>query len=124
MENSSRTVRQIREEALSCRNNVALFNISYFGKFYLCGPGASEAANYIFTSRVNRDINRTVYTCMLNRGGGVEGDCTVTGLETGTGGIVDPIFKGKGYYIGITVSIRARLIFVETLSPTVLYWFQ
>ncbi|XP_014477949.1 PREDICTED: sarcosine dehydrogenase, mitochondrial isoform X2 [Dinoponera quadriceps] len=89
----------IREEALSSRNNVALFNMSYFGKYYLCGPDASEAANYIFTSQMDRKINRTVYTCMLNRGGGVEGDCTVTGLESGMGGIVDPIFKGKGFYI-------------------------
>lgn len=38
---------------------------------------------------------------MLNEKGGVEGDCTVTGLESGLGGVVDPIFKGKAFYIGI-----------------------
>lgn len=37
---------------------------------------------------------------MLNEKGGVEGDCTVTGLESGLGGVVDPIFKGKAFYIG------------------------
>ncbi|XP_011259661.2 sarcosine dehydrogenase, mitochondrial [Camponotus floridanus] len=89
----------IREEALSCRNNVALFNLSYFGKFYICGPEARKAADYIFTSQVDREINKTVYTCMLNEKGGVEGDCTVTGLESGLGGVVDPIFKGKAFYI-------------------------
>lgn len=72
----------------------------------MCGPEASKAANHIFTSRMNREINRTVYTCMLNRGGGVEGDCTVTGLESGKGGIVDPIFKGKGFYIGIITNLN------------------
>lgn len=72
----------------------------------MCGPEASEAANYIFTSRMDQEINRTVYTCMLNRGGGVEGDCTVTGLESGKGGIVDPIFKGKGFYIGIITNLN------------------
>ncbi|XP_020288905.1 sarcosine dehydrogenase, mitochondrial [Pseudomyrmex gracilis] len=89
----------IREEALSCRNNVALFDLSYFGKLYICGPEASKAVDYIFASQVDRKINRTVYTCMLNEKGGVEGDCTVTGLESGTGGLVDPIFKGKSFYI-------------------------
>ncbi|XP_011352418.2 sarcosine dehydrogenase, mitochondrial isoform X2 [Ooceraea biroi] len=90
----------IREEALSCRNNVGLFDMSYFGKYYICGPDASTAVDYIFTAQVNnREINRTVYTCMLNKNGGVEGDCTVTGLESGSGGVVDPIFKGKAFYI-------------------------
>jgi len=92
---------QIQEEALSCRNNVGLFDMSYFGKFYICGPEANIAVDYIFTSRVNREVNRTVYACMLNKNGGVEGDCTVTSLESGSGGVVDPIFKGKAFYIGI-----------------------
>ncbi|XP_072748351.1 sarcosine dehydrogenase, mitochondrial-like isoform X2 [Anoplolepis gracilipes] len=89
----------IREEALSCRNNVALFNTSSFGKFYICGPDARKAVDYIFTSQVDREINKTVYTCMLNKNGGVEGDCTITGLESGLGGVIDPIFKGKAFYI-------------------------
>lgn len=74
--------------------------MSYFGKFYICGQEASKAVDYIFTSRTNREINRIVYTCMLNSGGGVEGDCTITRLEAGSGGIVDPIFKGTAFYIG------------------------
>ena len=65
--------------------------------------------DYIFTSQVNREINRTVYTCMLNKRGGVEGDCTVTGLESGSGGVVDPIFKGKAFYIGICLHILLRI---------------
>lgn len=77
--------------------------MSYFGKFYICGPEARKAVDYIFTSQVDREINRTVYTCMLNGNGGVEGDCTVTGLESGLGGVVDPIFKGKAFYIGIVL---------------------
>lgn len=99
---------QIREEALACRNNVALFNMSYFGKHYICGPDAKKAVDYIFTARVDREINRTVYTCMLNKRGGVEGDCTVTGLESGSGGVVDPIFKGKAFYLGIRLYILSR----------------
>ena len=37
---------------------------------------------------------------MLNHAGGVEADCTVTMLEPGSNGIVNPTFKGKAYYIG------------------------
>ncbi|KAG7197764.1 hypothetical protein KM043_001583 [Ampulex compressa] len=91
--------RIIREEALCCRNNVALFDVSYFGKFYLCGPEAQRAADHLFTAETNRDFNKTVYTCMLNDRGGVEADCTVTATEPGSGGIVDPIFKDKAFYI-------------------------
>lgn len=89
----------IREEALACRNNVALFNLSYLGKFYLCGEEAEKAADYLFTANTKRDFNTTVYTCMLNHAGGVEADCTVTVMEPGSSGIVNPIFKEKAFYI-------------------------
>ncbi|XP_076161806.1 sarcosine dehydrogenase, mitochondrial-like isoform X3 [Ptiloglossa arizonensis] len=89
----------IQKEALACRTNVALFNMSYLGKFYLCGPDAQKAADYLFTANTNCDFNKTVYTCMLNHAGGVEMDCTVTIIEPGSSGIVNPIFKEKAFYI-------------------------
>ncbi|XP_023214183.1 sarcosine dehydrogenase, mitochondrial-like [Centruroides sculpturatus] len=39
----------IGNECLGCRENVAVFNMSYFGKFYLMGPDAQKAADWIFT---------------------------------------------------------------------------
>uniref|UniRef100_A0A8C4II14 Sarcosine dehydrogenase n=1 Tax=Dicentrarchus labrax TaxID=13489 RepID=A0A8C4II14_DICLA len=36
-------------ECLSCRNGVAVFDMSYFGKFYLTGPDAKKAADWLFT---------------------------------------------------------------------------
>ncbi|XP_012253528.2 sarcosine dehydrogenase, mitochondrial [Athalia rosae] len=89
----------IKNEVLACRNKAALFNLSYFGKFFLCGRQAQEAADYLFTSNMHRENNKTVYTCMLNQQAGVEADCTVTSIEGGTGTVVDPIFKGKGFLI-------------------------
>lgn len=62
---------------------------------------------------MDREINKTIYTCMLNNNGGVEGDCTVTGLESGSGGIVDPIFKGKAFYIGISICLCFHFILFE-----------
>lgn len=75
--------------------------MSYFGKFYLCGPDAQEAADYIFTAKTDSDIDRTVYTCILNKLGGTEADCTISWILPGSSGVVDPIFKGKALYIGI-----------------------
>uniref|UniRef100_A0A673HZ30 Sarcosine dehydrogenase, mitochondrial-like n=1 Tax=Sinocyclocheilus rhinocerous TaxID=307959 RepID=A0A673HZ30_9TELE len=71
----------IRDECLSCRNAVAVFDMSYFGKFYLTGPDAKKAADWLFTADVNKAPGSTVYTCMLNKRGGVESDLTVSRLE-------------------------------------------
>ncbi|XP_076755351.1 sarcosine dehydrogenase, mitochondrial-like [Xylocopa sonorina] len=89
----------IREEALACRKNVALFDISHLGKFYLCGPDAQRAADYLFTANTNCNFNKTIYTCALNHAGGVEIVCTVTALKPGSSGIVHPIFKEQAFYI-------------------------
>ena len=75
--------------------------MSYFGKFYLCGPDVEKAAEYLFTANVDSEINRIVYTCALNKHGGVEMDGTITWILPGSSGVVDPIFKGKALYIGM-----------------------
>ncbi|KAF4520494.1 hypothetical protein B566_EDAN004745 [Ephemera danica] len=91
----------IGQECHACRNQAALFDMSYFGKLYLSGPEAQLAADWLFTADTRRALGRTVYTCALNRRGGVEGDLTVSAIETGYGGPVDPIFKGRGFYLAV-----------------------
>lgn len=78
---------------MACRNRVALFNLSYFAKFYLTGPDAQEAANWLFTANTLKDEERVVYTCALNSKGGVEADVTVLPLNQGRGTLVGPILK-------------------------------
>nr|XP_019937304.1 PREDICTED: sarcosine dehydrogenase, mitochondrial [Paralichthys olivaceus] len=73
----------IKSECLSCRHGVAVFDMSYFGKFYLTGPDAKKAADWLFTADVNKKPGSTVYTCMLNKRGGAEADLTVSRLEPG-----------------------------------------
>lgn len=51
--------------------------MSYFGKFYLVGADAQKAADWLFSANVRRQSGTTVYTCMLNRAGGIEADLTV-----------------------------------------------
>ncbi|KFP18857.1 hypothetical protein Z169_10155, partial [Egretta garzetta] len=89
-------------ECLTCRNALALFDMSYFGKFYLVGPEATKAANWLFTADVSKAPGSTVYTCMLNKQGGVESDLTVSRISPGDpASPLAPAFEGDGYYLAI-----------------------
>lgn len=85
--------------------------MTYFGKFYLCGPDVQKAADYLFISDTNLAINETIETCMLNDNGGVEANCTVTNISAGSAGVVDPIFQGKALYIGTFLNIYEFFLF-------------
>lgn len=78
---------------------MALFNLSYFGKYYLTGPNAEEAADWLFTANTDKDHETIVYTCALNEKGGVEADMTVMPLKEGVGRLVGPILKVRGHKI-------------------------
>ncbi|KAB0358521.1 hypothetical protein FD754_002677 [Muntiacus muntjak] len=92
----------IREECLACRGAAAVFNMSYFGKFYLVGPDARKAADWLFSADVSRPPGSTVYTCMLNHRGGTEGDLTVSRLAPGPqASPLAPAFEGDGYYLAV-----------------------
>lgn len=45
---------QIRQECLACRGAAAVFDMSYFGKFYLVGVDARKAADWLFSADVSR----------------------------------------------------------------------
>ncbi|KAH8401506.1 hypothetical protein KR009_005929 [Drosophila setifemur] len=89
----------IGSEAMACRNNAVVFNMSYFAKLLLDGPQAQEAAEWLFSANTNRDPSKTVYTCALNDAGGVEADVTISRLSPGSGKAHDPKFRDQGYYI-------------------------
>ena len=44
--------------------------MSYFGKFYLTGPDAQAAADWVFSARMDGEPGKTIYTCMLNSDAG------------------------------------------------------
>ncbi|XP_037653310.1 sarcosine dehydrogenase, mitochondrial [Choloepus didactylus] len=92
----------IRKECLACREAAAIFDMSYFGKFYLVGLDARKAADWLFSADVSRPPGSTVYTCMLNHRGGTEGDLTVSRLEPGPPAPpLAPAFEGDGYYLAV-----------------------
>jgi len=84
---------QIGEECLACREQTALFDLSSVGKFYLCGPDAQKAADWLFTADINCPPGRTFESCMLNSAAGVEALVTVSAIEGGSGGQIDPVFQ-------------------------------
>ncbi|XP_042193532.1 sarcosine dehydrogenase, mitochondrial [Callorhinchus milii] len=93
---------KVGAECLSCREAVAVFDMSYFGKFYLVGPDAKAAADWLFTADVSKSLGSTVYTCMLNSRGGTECDLTVSRLQPpAQPSALAPAFQGDGYYLAV-----------------------
>ncbi|XP_059494222.1 sarcosine dehydrogenase, mitochondrial isoform X2 [Stegostoma tigrinum] len=90
---------QIKSECESCRNAAAVFDMSYFGKFYLLGPDAKKAADWLFTADVSVSSGKTMYTCMLNSRGGTESDLTVSPIESAPQGTaLTPAFEGYRHW--------------------------
>uniref|UniRef100_A0A673XPB7 Sarcosine dehydrogenase n=1 Tax=Salmo trutta TaxID=8032 RepID=A0A673XPB7_SALTR len=58
----------IKNECLTCRHGVSVFDMSYFGKFYLTGPDAKKAADWLFSADVNKIPGDAYYLAI---GGGV-----------------------------------------------------
>ena len=68
-------------EQLACRNAVALFDQTSFGKILVSGPDAERMMQWVCAGDVAVAPGRTVYTAMLNERGGYEADVTVTRLS-------------------------------------------
>ncbi|XP_010371080.1 sarcosine dehydrogenase, mitochondrial isoform X3 [Rhinopithecus roxellana] len=93
---------EIKKECLACRGAAAVFDMSYFGKFYLVGLDARKAADWLFSADVSRPPGSTVYTCMLNCRGGTESDLTVSRLAPShQASPLAPAFEGDGYYLAV-----------------------
>merc|ERR1719235_2461187 len=66
---------RVEEECHACRNGVALFDQSYFGKFFIEGPEAEKALDWICTAKFkDRPIGSVAYTALCNVHGGTEAD--------------------------------------------------
>jgi len=71
---------QIGDEVHAARNGVCIYDQSYFGKFYLSGPDAKKALQWICTNDIDKPVGTTVYTNMCNSAGRSECDLTVSRL--------------------------------------------
>jgi heterotetrameric sarcosine oxidase gamma subunit len=69
------------KEHQSCREDVALFDMSFMSKFLVQGRDAGEFLNYLSTANVDGQEGRITYTQWLNERGHMEADLTVTKLS-------------------------------------------
>mmetsp|Transcript_36004 Transcript_36004/g.57615 ORF Transcript_36004/g.57615 Transcript_36004/m.57615 type:complete len:837 (-) Transcript_36004:1303-3813(-) len=71
-------------EHKACRENVALFDMSFMAKFLVQGQEAGEVLNYLSTANVNGDHDMITYTQWLNDDARVEADLTVAKIDDET----------------------------------------
>jgi len=76
----------VAAECRAAREGVAIFDQSYFGKFFLTGREADAAVQYLCGADMeSKKVGSVTYTPLCNVRGGVEADLTVTKLEDGEG---------------------------------------
>ncbi|NQV43556.1 MAG: FAD-dependent oxidoreductase [Rhodospirillales bacterium] len=68
-------------ESLATRDNVALYELSPFGKFDVIGPDAVALLQNLCAADIDTDHGCAVYSQMLNDRGGIEADVTVTRID-------------------------------------------
>jgi glycine cleavage system aminomethyltransferase T/glycine/D-amino acid oxidase-like deaminating enzyme len=67
-------------EHAACRESAAIFDFTSFAKIEVRGQGAADFLERLADNRVARSVGAITYTQMLNDGGGIECDFTVTRL--------------------------------------------
>ena len=72
---------RVANEHTAFRERVGIIDMSSFGKIEVSGPGALERLERVCDNRVGRALGRVVYTPLLEPGGGIVGDVTVTRLD-------------------------------------------
>jgi 4-methylaminobutanoate oxidase (formaldehyde-forming) len=70
----------IEAEHRACRETAALFDFTSFAKIEVRGRGSADFLENLTDNRVARRVGALTYTQMLNEGGGIECDFTVTRL--------------------------------------------
>ncbi|MFQ5856905.1 MAG: FAD-dependent oxidoreductase [Anaerolineae bacterium] len=71
---------RVDEEHRAAREQVALFDLSSFGKIELRGPGALALLQRLADNDIDRSVGSVIYTQFLNARGGIESDLTITRL--------------------------------------------
>ena len=67
-------------EHMACRESAAIFDFTSFAKIEVGGSGAAAFLERLCDNRVARGVGALTYTQMLNEGGGIECDFTITRL--------------------------------------------
>jgi 4-methylaminobutanoate oxidase (formaldehyde-forming) len=68
----------VREEVAATREEVALYDLSTYAKFFVHGPEALDGLQRLATSDLDVTPGKIVYTLLCNERGGIEMDPTIT----------------------------------------------
>ena len=72
----------VKEEALSVRSNVGVFDVSHMGEFFIHGPDAVEFVDYLMTNDfASAPINKAVYSPLCRPDGTVIDDVIAYKLQ-------------------------------------------
>lgn len=71
---------QVGQEHQAVRERAGLFDLTSFGKIEVRGPGALALLQRLADNNVDRPGGSLIYTQLLNPGGGIESDLTITRL--------------------------------------------
>ncbi|QPZ38766.1 GcvT family protein [Paramicrobacterium chengjingii] len=67
----------IEAEHLAMRDRVAMVDVSAFAVFDVTGPGALDYLQRLAMAQLDRPVGRTIYTPLLDPGGGFRADLTI-----------------------------------------------
>ena len=73
---------RLAEEHAAFRERVGIIDMSSFGKIEITGRGAMALLERVAGNTIDRPVGSVVYTQLLERGGGIAADVTVTRLDT------------------------------------------
>ncbi len=71
----------VRDEHLAVRTNVAMYDMSSFGKIRVEGRDAEDFLNYVAGGNYSVPVGKIVYSQFLNAQAGIEADVTITRLS-------------------------------------------
>ncbi|HYM97542.1 MAG TPA: FAD-dependent oxidoreductase, partial [Candidatus Sulfotelmatobacter sp.] len=71
---------RLAEEHRAFRERVGIIDMSSFGKIEITGPGALALLERVAGNVVDRPVGSVIYTQLLEKGGGIAADVTITRL--------------------------------------------
>ncbi len=103
-------------ECHAVRNAVGLFDQSSFAKWYVEGPDALEALEWVSANRMDVPIGKAVYTQWLNDRGGIEADLTVTRLADDRFMVVTAAAAASRDWSWLQRSCRGRAVTITDVT--------
>jgi 4-methylaminobutanoate oxidase (formaldehyde-forming) len=117
----------VAAEHRATREQVGLFDLSWFAKFEVSGPESLAVLQRAATADIDVPVGRAVYTLFLNDRGGIELDGTITRLASERFLVVTPstsrhrslwhlrrLAKGRGAAV---VDVTAGLATIAVMGP-------